>query len=699
MTDVNAPPAVIERPRALRFVLESLCFIARWFFIFPILGAVVALLAGVVTFHLIAGFGIPDLFWRLTVWKMLLTGASLAVVFALVCFVGYLLESETSQVREREIKASGYFWRTFPVLTLVYVIGALRFKFEPGVVTKYAHGWVSVAGYALGVAFVLVMSYVIVPAIWQWTLAAPMRKTVKAVVRASEDNVPLHGYATIVAGVLTVTYIALAIWVPPIPSATAICILLSIVIMAYGFVRFTARNLSFLVFVLAVLLSGFINVTFPNKHRYPEFGAAAYEKPATIPEDGGAPNSNLIDNDEAFEAWLRNATHGTEKPRLALVSAGGGGIRAAVWTTSVLNRLTADIPEFPKHLRVITGASGGMVGAAYYVASLPPTAAKERKLSEMAADSLEPVALSLALRDVPALFMPMYFNDRGVALEQAWQRNAKVMTTKLGALAAGEREGWRPSLIFTPMFVEDGRRAVISNLELSFLARNEGPQIAGASLYSRPAVELQRVLPSIADLSIASVARMNASFPYVSPAAEVPTEPRRHVVDAGYWDNYGVSVSVAWLARNFEQIAKNTSGVVLIQIRDVVQQPENVDASRPRKPGLPLAGFGEFVAPIVGAFRARDSIMILRNDNDVQQIAKAFAGKTNDSQFFTTVVFENPEPSPLSWSLTEMQAANMLDHFEKHANDLPAKRARELKTWWLTPRRMPVSASTAAVLP
>src|SRR4029079_16355655 len=126
-----------------------------------------------------------------------------------------------------------------------------------------------------------------------------------------------------------------------------------------------------------------------------------------------------------------------------------------------------------------------------------------------------------------------------------------------------------------------GRRALISNLDLAFLTRNDGPHGVQAATYSRPAVELLRVLPSTANLSIASIARMSASFPYVTPASELPTYPHRHVVDAGYWDNYGVAVAVSWLSENLECIAKETSGVALIQIRDM-DKSRFIDSTLPR---------------------------------------------------------------------------------------------------------------------
>ncbi len=62
---------------------------------------------------------------------------------------------------------------------------------------------------------------------------------------------------------------------------------------------------------------------------------------------------------------------------------------------------------------------------------------------------------------------------------------------------------------------------------------------------------------------------MNASFPYVTPAVSLPTTEPRRVVDAGYYDNYGVNIASSWLSQDVVQkwVKEQTSGVIVIQIR------------------------------------------------------------------------------------------------------------------------------------
>jgi hypothetical protein len=62
--------------------------------------------------------------------------------------------------------------------------------------------------------------------------------------------------------------------------------------------------------------------------------------------------------------------------------------------------------------------------------------------------------------------------------------------------------------------------------------------------------------------------RMNATFPYVLPNVWLPSQPVIDVMDGGLRDNYGQETSIRFLRAVQDWIAKNTSGVVSIQIRD-----------------------------------------------------------------------------------------------------------------------------------
>ena len=61
---------------------------------------------------------------------------------------------------------------------------------------------------------------------------------------------------------------------------------------------------------------------------------------------------------------------------------------------------------------------------------------------------------------------------------------------------------------------------------------------------------------------------MNATFPYVLPNVWLPTEPVIDVMDAGLRDNFGQETSLRFIENFKEWLAKNTGGVLILQMRD-----------------------------------------------------------------------------------------------------------------------------------
>src|SRR5690606_19104555 len=84
-----------------------------------------------------------------------------------------------------------------------------------------------------------------------------------------------------------------------------------------------------------------------------------------------AAKRTLPQNDRGvLDAWKKAASEGRPegyKPKLVILAVSGGASRAAFWTAKVIEVLERDLKGFGTNLRLITGASGGMVGAAHYV--------------------------------------------------------------------------------------------------------------------------------------------------------------------------------------------------------------------------------------------------------------------------------------------------------------------------------------------
>ena len=359
-------------------------------------------------------------------------------------------------------------------------------------------------------------------------------------------------------------------------------------------------------------------------------------------------------------------TKSASKPKLVVVSVSGGALRSAYWTAVVLRRLSREIDGFDKHVRIITGSSGGMLGAACYVEHLyrsrehPNQKGADPECRHLPGsdgecwvpmvnnvgledqeDSLNAVAKFAALRELPMAFLPRlayswlgrkHELDRGTELERSWNLlNAAERDDgtdpgrRFRDYHALEGQGKLPSLIVSPMIVEDGRLLLISNLDLQDyvtdpgasrarerrLVFTDGSTISGLAAgcddaYSLYALEFFRLFPGARDFQVRTAVRMNASFPFVSPAVNLPTDPPRRVVDAGYFDNYGVKIAVAWIHMNREWLINHTSGVLLVQIRDELSLMDRFEVDdAPASLGETILGGFQFLSSPLDAANRR----------------------------------------------------------------------------------------------
>lgn len=268
---------------------------------------------------------------------------------------------------------------------------------------------------------------------------------------------------------------------------------------------------------------------------------------------------------------------------LVIVSAAGGGIQSAAWTTRVLEQLQSQLAEqgvrdFHRHIRLISGVSGGSVGALQYAYAVglnrenPPL---DKAAQAAAESSLTEAVVGLVKKDLFRATLPilytspgMLFEDRARMLESAWEENARQAHGgyKCG-LGSATLQQWgedamkleRPALIFNATIVETGERMAISTSprrELSWVQ----PQRAGNFEFT----ERYR-----ANIPMVTAARVSATFPLVSPATRpaiadgkgggliLPrTENEKvfpqggsmhHAVDGGYFENSGLVGALEWL--------------------------------------------------------------------------------------------------------------------------------------------------------
>lgn len=273
-----------------------------------------------------------------------------------------------------------------------------------------------------------------------------------------------------------------------------------------------------------------------------------------------------------------------KKPKMVFINVSGGGLRSSLWTLYTLQYTDSLLNgKLMSKTQLITGSSGGMVGAAYmrelYLRKqqdkIPSYYGVEFR-TNISKDILNPIAFTVATSE---WLFPLksfmidnhkYSQDRGYAFEQRLEENTgNVFYKRLGDYKLPEANSYIPMMIFAPSIVNDGRKMLISAQGISYAAQNAKTDKTN---YNKlfDAIEYSNFFKKqqAENTLFTSVLRMSATFPYISPVVSLPSEPRIEIMDAGMRDNYGLETTFRFVKTFNDWIAENTSGIVIIQIRD-----------------------------------------------------------------------------------------------------------------------------------
>jgi hypothetical protein len=310
-----------------------------------------------------------------------------------------------------------------------------------------------------------------------------------------------------------------------------------------------------------------------------EYSVAALQNQldsATMEEDRLAVLSQLKNWRAKFDA--------NTKPKMVFLCASGGGKRASLWTLAALQR--ADSLTHGKLMAnsvLITGASGGLIGASYFRElklrdqlgeSINPYGNIHRQ--KISSDNLNPLIFSLLANDLFVGFTKFeyagksYQRDRAFTFEDQLNNITEgLMDKPIRAYAEAESKGITPMVILTPTVVNDGRKIFIASRPVSFM-NAEVYNFADYQQVKVSGIDFHRFFKNqdADDLRFLSALRMSATFPYITPNTTLPTEPPIQIMDAGISDNFGMSDAIRFLYAFNEWISENTSGVIFLSIRD-----------------------------------------------------------------------------------------------------------------------------------
>ncbi|MBO9199921.1 MULTISPECIES: hypothetical protein [Niastella] len=283
-----------------------------------------------------------------------------------------------------------------------------------------------------------------------------------------------------------------------------------------------------------------------------------------------------------LENWKKKQPEA--KPLMFVITTSGGGNRSATYTMNVLQHLDSMTHgQLMNKTVLITGASGGMLGATYFrelcrarAAGKPINVQNKMYLNDISNDLLNPLFTSFVARDLAAPAQRFkvgpyeYIKDRGYAFEQKLNANTRGMLNKqLVDWYEDEKNARIPLMLFNSVVTRDGRKMIISTQPMSFLMR-PAYDTSHMTDADPDAVDYQALFAKQDPLNLRMLTalRMNATFPYVLPNVWLPSDPVVDVMDAGIRDNYGQETALRFIHVFQQWIRENTSGVVLIHIRD-----------------------------------------------------------------------------------------------------------------------------------
>jgi len=471
-----------------------------------------------------------------------------------------------------------------------------------------------------------------------------------------------------------------------IPAAASGFILCAILLMFVGAVSYWLREWSFAaVLVLLVILT----VTFQKSHA-PENKAQRLDyqtEKALYNPDQLRQQSSLTNYHNDYrqtigilENWRAKFPENS-KPKIVFLCVSGGGQRSAIWTLRTLQVVDSALSsELMKHTFLITGSSGGMIGAATYrelylqqLAKGCINLADKAYADKMARDKLNPIIFNLVVNDV--LFHwntyqsngETYSKDRGYALERKLLIDTDfILDKKVIDYALPEQQASIPILLLAPTIVNDGKKLYICAQNISYLNTDSVINHSNA-VQQIKGVEFRRMFAKqkADSLSLITALRMSATFPYITPTIVLPSQPAMAIIDAGMSDNFGVSDAVRFLYVFRQWIAANTSGVILISIRD--SQKERETRQLP-----PSSILGDLVSPLSNMLTNIANLQDIDNDNEVTYAREWFKGQvhTIDFQYFrdSERLGKRKKSASLSWRLTTKERDHILEQVYSEYN-------------------------------
>lgn len=321
--------------------------------------------------------------------------------------------------------------------------------------------------------------------------------------------------------------------------------------------------------------------------------------------DSGLVRHNGPTATEALETFQSEAA---AEP-IIFVSAEGGGIRAAHFTSSVLARLADQCPRVARRIFAISGVSGGAVGAAAYRASLDimplegehcaldtstAPGPREQALNAMfARDHLSPTLAKQLFPELLQTFLPASprngssafapLTDRQLGLElsleeafsEAFGVNRAESPFEASVFGHPGEQPVAPHLLISATEAASGSVFVAGTMNMSHVRRRHRWLHDFRCLWHPPAAPDDfPICDTSPDFRLSTMAAGSARFPIVSPPGALrPGERTFRFVDGGYFDNSGVETILALIDHLQREARENGRRLPPIAILHIDSNP------------------------------------------------------------------------------------------------------------------------------
>ncbi len=499
------------------------------------------------------------------------------------------------------------------------------------------------------------------------------KETIRKVFAQNHVNATFFETAVIVSFLLIGSFRENQVFV--IPAMATVFLTFTMFLMLLSISISWLRSWTFSILVIVFLLINFASTRFEwasiDNHAYgldyktppAEYSARIVDSLRNNHDDYEQDINHTI---EILNNWRKkNEQHAVapiKKPKLVIINTSGGGTRAAMWTYRALQYNDSILNgQLMNHTTLITGSSGGMIGAAYLRELHWNYHQLEERyynfphhLKEISADILNPILFSLATNDLFIRYQRfekdglIYTKDRATSFERQLNENTNgLLNKKLTDYRLPEFSAEIPMMVFAPTITDDNRRMIISAQPASYFSNNQ----PGKTMSNDPItenVEFMRLFKNqgAENVEFLSVLRMNATFPYIMPSVSMPSEPKIQVMDAGMRDNFGLRNSLQFIAAFRDWITTNTSGIVLIQVRDQVKDFEIEESTQ-------LSIIQSLMNPLGSFYGNFTKVQDYTHDQLLQYTSFYFDQPIDVVNF--ELYYDQEQPISLSWHLTSLE--------------------------------------------